>query len=87
MNIKIELGNENYRLIPIDESVSIVYLGQRSPKVNKTIDYYIIELVEGESFSISHHVDLGVDDGFIIGSLGLVPDFLIAKLAEGFSDE
>ena len=65
------------------ETVSIVYLGQRTPKPNKTIDYYIVELTEGDSFSISHHVDLSVDDGFIIGNLDLIPDYLVAKLAEG----
>ena len=79
---RIELGNDNFRLIP-KEGVSLIYVGQRSPKPSKTIDYYIVELEEGESFSIPHHVDLVVDDGFIIGSLDIVPDYLIAKLAEG----
>lgn len=78
---RIELGGPNYRLIP-RENVSLIYLGQRIPKIHKTIGYYIVELLKGESFSISHHVDLGVDDGFIIGNLDIVPDYLIAKLAE-----
>ena len=79
---RIELGNENYRLIPLNESVSIVYVGQKTPKLNTVIEYYLIELAEGESFAISHHVDCGVDDGFVIGSLDMLPYFLVAKLAE-----
>ena len=78
---KLELGNKNYRLIP-KEGVSLVYLGQRTPNFEKTIHYYIVEIPEGLSFSISHHVDLGIDDGFIIGKLDLIPDYLVAKLVE-----
>lgn len=79
---RIELGHENYRLIPMNESVSLIYLGQTTSKLNKTVDYYFIEWQEGDSFAISHHIDQSVDDGFVIGPLDMFPDFLVARLVE-----